>query len=422
MVTIIEKILEQKKKYIILLSGLLWWDYFNYIVKILADNLGFELIYVYSLLPDDKLISSADHINFPALNEIIQDRLKKYTNVGYIIVSYTFPPEKIEFYPDFHINININPLLLTNITIEFVKSSNISRLDIDNHINYLFKSWKTNKINKTIIYHQDFIEKENLLYGYIFDAIMENIEKKLYGENFDKIKENIKIDPFTTKHDYIKISDPTKLNNKDKLIIHQGKQFGSLISGLDDAIDDAKKESDALKFNVSDKSEDSDNSEESDELEDSDETDELKDEKNNVSDSYKDHSDNSYNSDNKNKSELKDEKNNVSDSYKDHSDNSYNSDNKNNVSDLYKDQSNKSELIIISNNKNEKKNEIDQFDKSYDFELKDKLKKENKLTIKKQKHLNLTNISSKLDTITRTLDHKIKKENNIFKLNNSLIS
>jgi len=393
MVTIIEKILEQKKKYIILLSGLLWWDYFNYIVKILADNLGFELIYVYSLLPDDKLISSADHINFPALNEIIQDRLKKYTNVGYIIVSYTFPPEKIEFYPDFHINININPLLLTNITIEFVKSSNISRLDIDNHINYLFKSWKTNKINKTIIYHQDFIEKENLLYGYIFDAIMENIEKKLYGENFDKIKENIKIDPFTTKHDYIKISDPTKLNNKDKLIIHQGKQFGSLISGLDDAIDDAKKESDALKFNVSDKSEDSDNSEESDELEDSDETDELKDEKNNVSDSYKDHSDNSYNSDNKN-----------------------------NVSDLYKDQSNKSELIIISNNKNEKKNEIDQFDKSYDFELKDKLKKENKLTIKKQKHLNLTNISSKLDTITRTLDHKIKKENNIFKLNNSLIS
>jgi len=47
-----------------------------------------------------------------------------------MLKKYTFPSEKIVFYLDFHINI----------TIEFVKSSNISRLNINNHINYSFKS------------------------------------------------------------------------------------------------------------------------------------------------------------------------------------------------------------------------------------------------------------------------------------------
>ena len=223
---IIEAILLEKKKYIILLSGFMWWPYFNRVAKSLADNLGFELIETTVLVPHDKLISSADQINFPALNEIIKSRLEKYTEKGYVITSYTFPPEKLDFYPDIHINLNVNAMLLTSISIDFIKQKGINRMEIDNNISYLLKSWKTNKIAKTINYFPDFLEKQNDIYGTLFDFIMENIEKKLYGENFIKNKiakendDNQDNDNQTTKvvnyleRDIIteKVANPNKLD------------------------------------------------------------------------------------------------------------------------------------------------------------------------------------------------------------------
>jgi len=223
---IIEAILLEKKKYIILLSGFMWWPYFNKVAKTLADNLEFELIETSVLVPHDKLISSADQINFPALNEIIKSRLEKYIGKGYIITSYTFPPEKLDFFPDIHINLNANAMLLTSISVEFIKQKGINRMELDNNISYLLKSWKTNKIAKTINYSPDFLEKQNDNYGTLFDFIMENIEKKLYGEKFisnnvQKENEDINQEPKVVNYlerdiETEKVANPNKLDPEEQ--------------------------------------------------------------------------------------------------------------------------------------------------------------------------------------------------------------
>ena len=256
---IVEAILADKKKYIILISGYLWWPNIDLIAKTLANNLNFELIYTYSLLPSNKLISSADHINFPALNEIVKNKLDKNKELGlvkgYIIVSYTFPLERLDFYPDFHININVNPILQTNIIKDLITQSKagFTRLDIDNHISYLAKSWKTNKINKTIIYPPDYLNKQNELYGQIFDAIMDNIMKKVYGEKYDEYKTiNVNttkyplsgvIKPKTSSYPLpreneklIKVDDETKMSVSDIQAVNRGIINSEIISDLDDIV------------------------------------------------------------------------------------------------------------------------------------------------------------------------------------------
>jgi hypothetical protein len=53
------------------------------------------------------------------------------------------------------------------------------------------KSWKFNKINKTVTYYPDYLEKQNQLYTMIFDGIMTNIEKKLYGDRYDELVKGV---------------------------------------------------------------------------------------------------------------------------------------------------------------------------------------------------------------------------------------
>ena len=43
--TIIEAILEIKKKYIILISGPIWWDIIRKLIYIISKSLNFELIH-----------------------------------------------------------------------------------------------------------------------------------------------------------------------------------------------------------------------------------------------------------------------------------------------------------------------------------------------------------------------------------------
>ena len=216
---LVEYYLNQQKKCIILISGFLWWDYFYIVVKFLADNLGFEIIYTYPLIPPPTLIKSATEINFPALNETIKERLNKYTSKGYIIISYTFPPEHLDFYPNLHINLNVNPSLLSNITIDYINKTKIPRINIDEHINYILGSWKTNKINTKILYNADYKEKENILYGYIFDAIMHYFNIKVYGEKYIESLNNKQIikeeDDLENVPDTIESKPPKYLNVYD---------------------------------------------------------------------------------------------------------------------------------------------------------------------------------------------------------------
>ena len=255
---IVDAILQKNKKYIILISGYLWWSEMDDIVKALADNLKFEVIYVTQLVPDNKLITSSDQINFPAMNEIVKqklDRDKEYNKTakddekiynGYIIVSYSFPPERLDFFPDFHISIQTNPVLLTSLTIDIVKTKNIPRMDVDLHLAYLSKSWKTNKINKTIIFQPDFLQTVDKMYGYIFDAIMENIGKKLLGESYTDPKNEKKLPEYPlppTNQKFEKTSDTSILTQHDRNVINEANKMALFNNDLDDIVLESKTES-----------------------------------------------------------------------------------------------------------------------------------------------------------------------------------
>jgi hypothetical protein len=243
---IVDAILEKNKKYIIFISGLLWWDEFNSIVDALKTNLKFEVIYINQLIPENKLITSSDHINFTAANEIIKEKLDKdketKTYRGYIVVSYSFPPERIDIYSDIHVSIQPNSLLQTSLIIDIIKKKNIPRMEVDMHIAYLVKSWKSNRISKTIIVQPDYVENINKYYNFMFDAIIENINKKLYGEKAEnmgieeqtnELKEKYPLPP--DPQPIQNISDPVKLSSREKGIINNGIELSNFVTDLDDA-------------------------------------------------------------------------------------------------------------------------------------------------------------------------------------------
>jgi hypothetical protein len=243
---IVETILEKKKKYIILISSYLWWSDLKPIVDALANNLQFEVIYVNQLVPDTMLITSSDQINFPVLNELIKEKLDKdkYNGInrGYIIVGYSFPPERLDFYPDININITANQVFITSLIVKLMNDIKINRLKVDEHLSYLTKSWKSNNIARNIQFPPNYAEKINELYGMIFDTIMDNIMKKVYGEKYEEYKNTnsiteIKKLPEPRKEEnMINVADESKMYIKDIVTINSGVKTGEFIDDLDDVI------------------------------------------------------------------------------------------------------------------------------------------------------------------------------------------
>ena len=212
---------------------------FDQIIDTLAVNFNFDVVRASLLIPSTKLVTSADDINFAKLNEdvkfILNRNKKDNMPKGIFVVSYTFPPEKIDIPVDFHVNINVNPTLLTSITVELMKNKNVTRLDVDTHLSYLSKSWKTNKINKFVTYNQNYAENQEVPYGIIFDSIIDNIMKKVYGEKYEEIKSGI-VKPVS--HESIMVSDESKLSPAELHNIVNAENRGDFIGELEsDAVD-----------------------------------------------------------------------------------------------------------------------------------------------------------------------------------------
>ena len=231
-------------RYIIGISGYVWWDTHRLIVNALSENFKFDVIYVNQMIPLNKMIKSADALDFAKLHEDVNNILNNYRyngNGGLIIVSPTFPQEKIKFHINLHININVNSVLQTELIVDLVKNNNMNRMDIDTNMAYLARSWKTNRINKTILIQADYKSNINKIYEQIFDYIIENIERKLYGEKYDEIKNKV----CTTKYPLPKpgqqttiLTDHTQLSIKTNKILNRANSIGKYLSDIDD-IDDS---------------------------------------------------------------------------------------------------------------------------------------------------------------------------------------
>lgn len=229
---IVEAILIERKKYIILISGFTWWWHFNEIINVLSSNLGFVVINNTSLI-NNQLITSSDQLNFMKLNSDVKDilnggkkNISSDVRQGIIVVSPTFPPEKIEFPVDIHININASQTLISTLIADYIKETNIPRMDMDAHLSYLAKSWKTNKINKFVTYQQNYLEDKDTPYNIIFDTVMDNIMKKVYGEKYDQIKNKV-VNPDDKK--IINISDQKEPNIVDLAQINTSNNYTDFV-------------------------------------------------------------------------------------------------------------------------------------------------------------------------------------------------
>ncbi len=256
---IVEAILIDKKKYNILISGYLWWDLTKIFAETLANNLKFDLVIADQIIPTNKLIKHSDEINFVKLNSDVKSMIDNYKKndikKGIIILGYTFPPEKIEFPVDFHININANPILQTSIIVDLIKSKGFTRMDVDVHISYLSKSWKNNKINKFLTMPQNYNEILDQLYTQAFDSVMDNISKKVYGEKYDEIKNAKEPEKYPLPpegKDTTIVADQSKLSVKENVLKYTGENIAQFNSDLDDIIIKSDNEEDDEEDNEED--------------------------------------------------------------------------------------------------------------------------------------------------------------------------
>lgn len=261
---IVEAILIDRKKYNILISGYLWWDITKLFAQTLANNLNFDLIIADQIIPYDKIVKNSDEINFVKLNNdvktILDNNKKSDVKKGLVILGYTFPPEKIEFPVDFHVNINVNPVLQTSIIVDLIKKQKFSRMDVDIHTSYLSKSWKSNKITKFITVPQNYNEILDQLYSQIFDAVMDNIAKKVYGEKYDEIKNAKEPEKYPLPpegKDTVIVADQNNMSVKDNILKYSAENIGEFNAELEDII---------IKSDNEDSDDDNSNDNDNDEL------------------------------------------------------------------------------------------------------------------------------------------------------------
>jgi hypothetical protein len=186
---IIDVILELRKKYIILISGCIWWTTIRKLISYLIGTIKFELIVLESKFFPKSLMD----INFIKLNSEVReilDRIKKNEGLssGLIIIGYTFPTNLIDFPVDIHININIDNMLLNKLIVEVQKQKNIKRMEFEDFNSFITESYNSNKINKYIKITSKYETEFNYIYHTICKLIFDNIEKKIYGDNYEKFK------------------------------------------------------------------------------------------------------------------------------------------------------------------------------------------------------------------------------------------
>ena len=106
-------------------------------------------------------------------------------------------------------------------------------MDMNIHLSYLSKSWKTNKTNKLITYRPNFLEVQDASYELIFETIMDNIMKKIYGEKYDEIKNGI-IHPDAKK--IINVSDQKDPSVVDLAKINVANQYSEFVKETESII------------------------------------------------------------------------------------------------------------------------------------------------------------------------------------------
>jgi hypothetical protein len=202
---VLDVLLLDKKKYIILFSGL----EFSPVVEI-ANNLAKDLNAIVFNFIHLELNDSIEPIN-----KRINQQLEKYemTPKPFFIIAKSFPSNQLNFTYDAHYNISLHPNVIYKL--DPLKRSELPQQYTD--------SIKKNQITRYINVKKDV---SNVTYeNEIFDLIIDDIEKKVYGNQYNKLSHKF----YNSSEDNNKpiisklVSDPNSISLKEQRIIDAKK-------------------------------------------------------------------------------------------------------------------------------------------------------------------------------------------------------
>ena len=187
---VLDILLLNKKKYIVLFSGLEFSPVEKIVNDLSKDFNAIVLNYLHLNLDD----------SLDPLNTRVNDLLKKHENSPqpFFIIAKTFPSDKLKIYSDLHINISLHKFAILNL--DPAKRPDLPDL--------YAKSIQTNRVNRYINLKKDY--ELNEVINEVFHLIIDDIEKKVYGDKYN-----------TLSHKFFsqsKENDYSEQNNKSKLV------------------------------------------------------------------------------------------------------------------------------------------------------------------------------------------------------------
>lgn len=163
---VLEMLIEERNKYIILITGLKFSPIENIINALAKDFNAIVLNYM--------------HFNHNDDYNIINERVKEiYNNKKPIfIITTSFASDEIKIPLDFHLHISLNKFM----------ANELNPVKDDNFYDDYKKKLETNRINKYYNLKKDWNMEQAT--NDIFYIIIDNIEKKLYGDKYEELASN----------------------------------------------------------------------------------------------------------------------------------------------------------------------------------------------------------------------------------------
>lgn len=187
---VLDILLLNKKKYIVLFSGLEFSPIEKIVTDLSKDFNAIILNYLHLNLDD-----SLDPLN-TRVNDLLNKNEKMIQPI--FIIAKSFPSDKLKIYPDIHINISLHKFAILNL--DPAKRADLPDL--------YAKSIQTNRVNRYINLKKDY--ELNEVINEVFYLIIDDIEKKVYGDKYN-----------TLSHKFFsqsKQNDYSEQNNKSKLV------------------------------------------------------------------------------------------------------------------------------------------------------------------------------------------------------------
>lgn len=196
---ILDILLFNKKKYIVLFSGLEFSPVEKIVTDLSKDFNAIVLNYLHLNLDD-----SLDPLN-TRVNDLLHKNEKMIQPI--FIIAKTFPSDKLKIYSDIHINISLHKFAILNL--DPAKRPDLPDL--------YAKSIQTNRVSRYINLKKDY--ELNEVVNEIFYLIIDDIEKKVYGDKYSTLSHKFfSSDNNNSDNNNSDNNNNSEQNNKSKLV------------------------------------------------------------------------------------------------------------------------------------------------------------------------------------------------------------